>query len=419
MRYKGQLHPRGKGKPSLGEQLAFLGLCLFTVVIVTTKSQFAALGLLLAIAGIFTQGKTLLAPRALWWGLFFLLWTFVSLPFAIDVPLALETAIERVKVIGIFFVAINALRTPVAVKRYAVIFCASFMMFPALGAIRNYMAGITTFGRAIWNGVYANPNDLASMAMLCLGMVISLLANREERTILRLVALGSALVLVLLMLLTQSRGAFLGLMVGLGLPLILSALKKPRQLAIVTIPLLVVLFTVVPKESWERIAGISRLSSTSTIAQADPEGSAAARWGIQQTALNISLDNPIVGVGVGNYPLANSLYSPHLGRTDTHNTYLNLTAELGFPGLFLWLGFVISILKTSAHQRADSFGLRGPNFYWLRRSIIGFLVAGIFGSYSGLTIFYLVMGLLFAAATHCQQRAPEPVAPLKPKGLPA
>jgi hypothetical protein len=87
--------------------------------------------------------------------------------------------------------------------------------------------------------------------------------------------------------------------------------------------------------------------------------------------------------------------------------------------LFLWLGFVISILKTSAHQRADSFGLRGPNFYWLRRSIIGFLVAGIFGSYSGLTIFYLVMGLLFAAATHCQQRAPEPVAPLKPKGLPA
>jgi hypothetical protein len=35
---------------------------------------------------------------------------------------------------------------------------------------------------------------------------------------------------------------------------------------------------------------------------------------------------------------------------------------------------------------------------WIERAIISYLIAAIFASYSGLTIFYLMLGTLWAAA---------------------
>jgi len=35
---------------------------------------------------------------------------------------------------------------------------------------------------------------------------------------------------------------------------------------------------------------------------------------------------------------------------------------------------------------------------WIERALIGYLVAGLFGTYAGLTLFYLFLGILWAAA---------------------
>jgi O-antigen ligase len=114
----------------------------------------------------------------------------------------------------------------------------------------------------------------------------------------------------------------------------------------------------------------------------------------------VFVDHPVLGVGLGCYPQANAMYSPVLGYLDTHNTYLNLAAELGVPGLLLWLALVASVLRHVRRCRrrtaAETLSVRTV---WIERAIIGYLVAGLFASYSGLTMFYLILGALWCAAT--------------------
>jgi hypothetical protein len=48
---------------------------------------------------------------------------------------------------------------------------------------------------------------------------------------------------------------------------------------------------------------------------------------------------------------------------------------------------------------------------WIHRGIIGFLIAGIFASYAGVTVFYLFLGILWAASNILGRDAAEPGAP--------
>jgi O-antigen ligase len=165
-----------------------------------------------------------------------------------------------------------------------------------------------------------------------------------------------------------------------------------------------------PASVWERLGGIQKLTSTSTIAQADPEGSAEQRVQILNVAWRIFKDHPVVGVGLGAYPNVNGMYAPELGRRDTHNTYLNLAAEVGVPGLLLWLALIISILKNANRSRKNAVDAELANKQvWIERTLVGFLVASIFGTYSALTILYLMLGSIWCSTTLLAARADKPV----------
>jgi O-antigen ligase len=111
-------------------------------------------------------------------------------------------------------------------------------------------------------------------------------------------------------------------------------------------------------------------------------------------------DNPVFGVGLGTYKLANAMYAPKIGRKDTHNTYLNLAAETGLPGLVLWCTLVGSVLRYAYRSRrhADE-GMLATQQHWIERAFVGYLVAGIFGSFAALTFPYLMLVVLWCSAT--------------------
>jgi len=288
---------------------------------------------------------------------------------------------------------------------------ACYMAFQARGTLINYLGGYTLFGRALWNQAYSNPNDLAATALLALGMALALITNPWEIRIVRWGCAAAAAVLIAIIFLTQSRGAFLGMVLGVG-PVALAQMWKRPIMILVVVAVAAAGTVFVPDAVWKRLSGIGKLTDTATIAQADPEGSAAQRWEIQKTAFRIVGDHPLTGIGWGCYPFANKLYSPVLGARDTHDTYLNLAAELGLPGLLLWLGLVAAVFRRWGERRkfpavsqssADVSAVQGV---WIRCAVVGFLVAGIFGSYSGITLIYLVMGMMWAAGTIAMIEAP-------------
>ncbi len=148
------------------------------------------------------------------------------------------------------------------------------------------------------------------------------------------------------------------------------------------------------------MSGIEKLTSTSTIADADAEGSAAERFEIQKVGWQIFVDHPVFGIGLGAYPLANAMYAPNIGKKDTHNTYLNLAAEVGLPGLILWLACFGSVIRFAYRSRKLAPpGVLATQQGWIERALLAYLVASTVGSYSKLTFPYLMLTVLWCSAT--------------------
>lgn len=385
--------------------LGLVGICAFAFATVTQRLPIGDFAGAVALVGVVLQRGRVRAPAVVWWFLAFVAWASLGLMTSLFPGDSQVQVVERLKLAIIMLLAINAIRTKLQMRAFLAFVVASFMLFPLRSTLVNYVIGARLFGRAIGPLIYANPNDLAGVSMLVLAMALTLATSRDEKRILRIAAYGSASLLVLVIVLTQSRGALIGAAVGFGPALASIVSKRVSRVAYAALALAVIV-AMAPTSVWERYAGLGMLRSESTAAQADPEGSAAQRIEIQKIAWRVALDHPILGVGLGNYWRANAIYDPEMGRKDTHDTYLNLAAEIGFPGVLLWIGSVASILiKSSARRRAPTNTSEALPVTWLRRGLVAFLVAAVFGSYSGLNILYLYMSVLWVTADLAEKQS--------------
>ena len=407
--------------------LPWYGLAIFTFFFVTQRLPvlFTEFAIYLALLGVVLRPQDLIFPPPLRWAMVFLLWAFVTALFAIAPETAWPAFLERLKALVIFFVVVNTLRTPQQLRFYLLLILVAFVIYPARGTLLGYLHGNTVFGRAIWNHIYNNPNDLAAITLLMLGLALAIATVKTQDARVRRAAAALVPVALLIILLTQSRGVFLGLLVGFGPPLLARVLKRPSATAPV-LAVLAVIAVLVPAASWDRLGGITNLSETisgtpkpQTSTPGEPsfntqlaEDSARERFEILKTGLHIATRHPVLGVGIGCYREANFLYAPKLGARDAHNTYVTLAAETGLPGLLLWLGLVGSVLvrvrRRREHLVADD---RMIQVSWIERAVIGFLVAGFFASYAHLTVFYLFLGILWAASNVLGREPTEPAAP--------
>jgi O-antigen ligase len=406
--------------------LAWYGLAFFTFFFVTSRlpDLFTEFGIYLALLGLLVRPQGLGFPSPLRWAVFFLLWALVTALFAISSETAWLALNERLKSLVIFFVVVNVLRSPQQLRFFALLILVAFVIYPARGTLLGYLRGNTVAGRAVWNNIYSNSNDLAAITLLMLGLAVAIATVKTQNARIRWAAAALVPVALLIILLTQSRGVFLGLLVGFGPPLLARLRKRPSRAGPVLVALAAVA-VLVPAGSWHRLESITNL--TQTIGGKDRAGrdsasedrfaqfaadSARDRFEILKTGLRIVASHPVLGVGIGCYSEANALYAPELGRRDAHNTYVSLAAETGIPGLLLWLGLVGSVLAQVRRRRtrleADD---RSIQVVWIERAVVGYLIAGCFGSYSGLTMFYLFLGILWAASRVLGGDTAEPVAP--------
>ena len=68
--------------------------------------------------------------------------------------------------------------------------------------------------------------------------------------------------------------------------------------------LFVILIATAPPEVWERFSGLRYATSTTNLAEVDPEGSAEQRFEIWNVAARVAIENPITGAGIGAYEIA-------------------------------------------------------------------------------------------------------------------
>jgi O-antigen ligase len=236
-----------------------------------------------------------------------------------------------------------------------------------VGAINSYIKGeFTDKGlriQGLVGGMFENPNDLATALDLLFPFAIVLTLISKGRA--RLFYLACALVLGVGVLLTLSRGGFLGLIASGAL--LLWKLGRGRRLKTVLGAAVIcgILLAAMPGGYGARIATIFNTEQ-------DQTGSAQLRSELMKRAATIAISRPIVGVGIGNF----HFYSIH--EKAAHNAYLEIAAELGVMGLLAYLIIILAPLRSLRRIERQTRGRRSKSereMYWLSVSIQAALVA--------------------------------------------
>jgi O-antigen ligase len=318
----------------------------------------------------------------------FLLWGMIGYALSDYQPLVFDRLNQMVKLWLIALVAANALRTREQLRFFLVFWLACFGFYPVRGALFNYyLYHENLFGRAIWNYIFSNPNDLAAYCILQLSMALGLNSLEGKGP----VRLGTRLGLVLLpmvILLTKSRGAFLGF--GVFLLFALWGQRRRGRAIGITVVVAAALIFVAPEHVLDRFLALRKIEQTGDVGAADEEGSAEQRYEIWKVARLIIREHPIAGVGLGAYPREHewAAMRPQFkdvarGRRDTHSTYLNVTAETGFIGIIIFASTYLATLIGIDSTRRKLKKLRpltAQLVYAMEIGTVGFFIAALFGS---------------------------------------
>jgi putative inorganic carbon (HCO3(-)) transporter len=395
-----------EGPPWRGVQWSLLLVAFLTYiwVIITYSLPIGDAAMALALVGLaMQQGSLRLPPTLLLFGAF-VLWCGVGY-LQTDYP---GPVYQRVTDLGklwlIMLVAVNALRTRPQIRFFIFVFLAAFALYPLRGALFNYfLGGYTVAGRALWNNIFGNPNDLAALSLLPLSMVLALFI-REGRGWPKLAALAGVIMIPFLILLTQSRGGALALG-AFGLLVIVGQRRRGRAAVMALLVLLVVGLTA-PEGVWNRLEGLKHLGNTERLEEVDEEGSAKQRFEIWKVGMTIFRENAIVGVGFGAYSSAHAVTAlrsdvPRIahGTRDTHSTYINVLAETGIVGFALFASIFLSVAVQAERVRRRIRAVMpttAQQLYYLELGLLAYFLAGIFGSFSKLSFPYIQAALLFS-----------------------
>lgn len=379
--------------------LPLVAFMYYFFVVTTYWLKFADIAIVVALVTLPTQRFPLRFGRVLFVFGVFVGWCWITQTSSEFPAITTQSAWGLTKLWAIAFVAYNVIRTQAQLRMFFAFALVCFILFPVRGAFVNYFGGYNTFGRALWNFAYGNPNDLAAFGLLFGSMGLGLVAL-SRNIVIRLGALAAVGLIFLLILFTQSRGALVasGLML---MAILVPRIKNPRSV-LATVFLVGVAVALAPRSVWDRIGGLANVSISGGMANVDAEKSAEQRFQIMRIASRIASDHPILGIGAGAYSVAHSRYQLKFasefpiagGERDAHSTYLRTAAETGFVGLAIFCTMVFGMLIWSfrASRRKQA---RNPELVrFLSYGLAAFLLAGVFGSFAYLSVLYLYLSLL-------------------------
>jgi O-antigen ligase len=325
------------------------------------------------------------------------------------------------KVIAIFVLLINLINTRERLQKMMklVVICGAVL---ALFAVLSYFTGkftVVTRGEegtvvglritGIVGGIFGNPNDLATSLNLLIPFAVVLALLRRGAA--RMFYLACAAMLGLGVILTFSRGGFLGL-VAMVAVLVWKVGRQNRALTTFAFVLITMTFLIaMPVGYSSRITTIFDSSS-------DQTGSSEERQELLERAASVAANHLIIGVGIGNYPI----YSLHERRA--HNSYLEISAELGVFGLIAYLIMIFAPLRALRRIERDSIKARAADadddratqtYYLgaaLQASLVVYLICSCFGSIQYL--WFLYYPLAYAVCLRQMHRAEAVVAADRP-----
>jgi putative inorganic carbon (HCO3(-)) transporter len=292
----------------------------------------------------------------------------LSIPLALEPGRAFQAWVELFKVIVIFIVMVNVVRTEKRL-RWLILLVLFVSAILSLAALNDYAHGnLALQGRRIAGligGLFSNPNDLALHLVTMIPISLALFFG-SRGPLKKSIYLVCSLLLMVGMVVTFSRGGFLGFVCVIAFLSWKVARRNRIIFGALALTLVVLAVALAPG------AYRSRLATTG-------DDSAVARTDELKHSILVAVRHPLFGVGMDNYILYSNT------NHATHNAYTQVAADMGVAAFLLYVWFLISPFNRLRRiEAASRTSKRQPPIYYLaiglQASLVGYMVVSFFAS---------------------------------------
>jgi O-antigen ligase len=249
------------------------------------------------------------------------------------------------------------------------------------------------------SGFTQNPNVLATELVLVVAVVISLYVTLKEHRV-KLFLLVALLIVMGGIILTFSRGGFLGLFIVLFLSFWRFYFRNHKSLAVLifsTMVLILVFLAIIPfipQSYWERMATITNTG----------EQNIKGRLDAYKVGIEMMLDYPFTGAGYSYFmqEFWQRIHTTSLVTTKgillhAHNLFINTGAETGILSLLFLIALIfyswLALRKSQALFLKANDTLLANISQALEISLIGFVFLNMFTWDAYLLIFWIIVSL--------------------------
>jgi putative inorganic carbon (hco3(-)) transporter len=338
---------------------------------------------------------------------------FVSVIFTVNYGLSLRGFFgKELKFLAVFFILVEVINNKKRLKAILISIIASAVLI-AIDAGAQYF-GKTDFIRGYamhrLSASFSTPVGFSAWLIIIIPLLLGLLVS--AKTIYRwfkIPLLILILLLLLCLLITYSRGAWLGFIIGIlfaGFCFLNNFALKAKLLCLSFGIGLLLMFLILPQPIKAKIKTIGKIDFSEgvtintrikSILKTD-QGSISIRLKLWKEALRITSDYPLTGCGLNTYSIVAKNYkSFDWGGIYPHNSFLQMSAETGLLGILAFLLVVYVFFKTG-------LGLLKKNKDYLvlglLSGILGFLVHAFFDTHlyslQLVVLFWYMLGLTMA-----------------------
>jgi len=380
-----------------GSKFLFYGLLAYTVIFYSQiAGRFSALApfriefvvgtiLILCIITKFIKGDLKFNENVInKASLFFISIAFITIHFAFVKSNALDTFILLLKFFSIYLMLIAGITNEKRLKVFTYIYLACIALLfvePFFLSLQGKGFRYNNFMMRLYGvtGYFEHPNQLGAITAANLPLFYFIL-KYQKSAFKKLLFVALLLMALRVIMLTQSRTAFIGLVAFIA-SLWFYSNNKIKTSIIILLSCTLIWFAA-PQESKDRF--LTLRGSLDVVTTGEKEAtSMTSRWILTKRSWTVFLENPILGVGIGCFPSVNGRRWGHW--FPTHNLYTQLLSEMGIIGSIAFLILIITIFKNI--NRSINFMLKAKmenTFiyhlnYGLKYYLILRLVVGLFG----------------------------------------
>ncbi len=308
---------------------------------------------------------------------------------------------QLVKVALAFILVVHLVDTPgrvralVAVLVGAGVYLAAGSLYVVAGGEANRYGGRA---EGLVGGMFRDPNDLALSLVVLIALAGLEVVGARQRVV-RILYIGAIAVMFAGVLSTFSRGGLVAVLAA-GAVGLRRAARHGRGVAVAGLVLLAGLGMVLAPSGYSDRA--------SSIVTGEDNGSIEARWTTLEHGVAILAEHPVVGVGLGNFRIAEGERHGFAGKwNEAHNAFIQIGAEIGWAGLLVYVALAwLALANARAAARTSADPRLVTSAQGLETALAGFLVGAMFLSQAYTWHFYILLGLSVAVRRMAAEEPP-------------